>query len=942
MSGHKAASTYEKQLVALGRALQMLREEENTDVLIEKTLAFLHAEFDYELVWIGLYNRVTHRLMGRGGVTPNGEVGILVQEFALEPGDILEQVVIQQRPVGVPDLREEARAGKWRKFAQKLDIQASIVFPIRHRDSCLGVALLGSRLWGVSAQSNDKARLSMLLGALGAALYQTEVNLKRQQATHPATPLLSLLAELRSLPTVDDRLASITQKTHQFLAADRTHLYWYEPAGRHFWHRVGQPGNRRSPDRMGGRGVNPAAPGIYVEEANSFYQAMAAGQLISVGEADSSLSTELTRKLMQAMQGQSFLAAPILFEDELLGFLAVEGNDARIWSDDEKTYIRGAANLAALVSPLETSEALVRQVKLDQGLVAEVSRALYTEDDWNQVLVQCGNQLCDRLDAERFLVLAYDESQEKFSVVYQRYPNGKAAIPELLSTLNDIDWQMLERSKDTVSIEDLSDNLKLMAWRDRFLDLGIRSLLVCSTSLGNPLNGILVVGHRLPRTWSRIERDLVRVVSQQIGLVLRQWQLQEDVQQQHGFYDAIRYGLEVMQQTSVLQDLERSSVSHVAELLEVPLVALLTWSPGHKDARIAAVAIYDHRFAVNSQQPISVHTDQLIQWTLQSEGICPISSASLTPETRRWLSGSEIGQILTIALRTSGDHAPTGILVLADAFERFWSERQLNVLEILSHQLAWSRRYLMLTTQLAERQVQLEQLNWYKHRRIEEFCRSLNTYVKRLNDLSHQKDALASMRYHQIVRHLGDLVVTASPVLRLEHWQLHTFEQSISLVSLLKRAMERVEPLIRQRQLWYQVHNDSNVIIGGDVAKIEFVLHELLSLACRRSPQGGRLDVWCRPLDFHWLEISITDHGTVETRMLDELHGGQLADPLMPSTLDHPPGLHLLICQALVQQLGGDLELYRLEDSRILSRLVLAIATGDTSSPRRLPPRMRT
>ncbi|MEB3358942.1 MAG: GAF domain-containing protein [Synechococcales bacterium] len=933
-----SGQNYEKQLVALGRALQMLREEEDTDVLIEKTLAFLHAEFDYELVWIGLYNRTTHRLMGRGGITPNGEVGILVQEFALEPGDILEQVVIQQRPVGVPDLREEARSGKWRKVAQKLDIQGSIVFPIRHRDICLGVALLGSKLWGVSAQSDDKARLSMLLGGLGAALYQTEMNLQRQRTTHPATPLLSLLSGLRSLPSVDDRLACITLETHQFLSADRTHLYWYEAAGRRFWHRAGQPGNRRSPDRHPGRNGPPAAPDIYVEQANSFYQALAAGQLITVGEAGSSLSTELTGKLMQAMQGQSLLAAPVLFEDELLGFLAVEGNEARIWSDDEKTYMRGAANLAALVSPLESSERQVEQVKVDQALVAEVSRALYSEDDWHQVLIQCGNQLCERLEAERFLVLTYDESQEKFSIVHQCQPNGQAAVPGLLATLNDIDWQMLERSKDTVSIEDLNDNLKLMAWRDRFLDLGIRSLLVCSTSLGNPLHGIVVVGHRLPRTWSRIERNLVRIVSQQIGLVLRQWQLQNDVQQQHGFYDAIRYGLEVMQRTAVLVDLEQSSVSHIADLLEVPLVALLTWQPGQKEAKITAIAICDHRFGVNTDQAISIYTDQLVQWTLQSDGIYPVSSANLTPETRRWLCGTEIGQILTIALRTSTDYAPTGMLVIADAFERFWSEQQLNMLEILSLQLAWSRRHLMLTTQLAERQVQLEQLNWYKHRRIEELCRNLNSYVKRLNDLSHQKDALASMRYHQVVRQLGDLLTTANPVLRLEHWQLHHSSQSISLVSLVKRGMERVEPLIRQRQLWSQVHNDSNVDIGGDIAKIELVLHELLSLACRRSPQGGRLDVWCRPLDFHWLEISITDQGMVEARMLEELHGGRFTDLLMPSTLDHPPGLHLLICQSLVQQLGGDLELYRLEDGRILSRLVLAIATGDAQPPRRPPP----
>jgi len=100
---------------------------------------------------------------------------------------------------------------------------------------------------------------------------------------------------------------------------------------------------------------------------------------------------------------------------------------------------------------------------------------------------------------------------------------------------------------------------------------------------------------------------------------------------------------------------------------------------------------------------------------------------------------------------------------------------------------------------------------------------------------------------------------------------------------------------------------------------------------------GGRIDIWCRTLDPHWLELSITDNGVIEPRLLEELHTGRSQDLLAPSTLDQPPGLHLFICQSLMQQIGGEFNLYKLEDSRILSRLIIPISANNGSSSASVP-----
>ena len=57
MSQQERSKDLDEQIVALQRVLQTLREDENVEVLLETTLGYLQAEFDWRLIWIGLYDR---------------------------------------------------------------------------------------------------------------------------------------------------------------------------------------------------------------------------------------------------------------------------------------------------------------------------------------------------------------------------------------------------------------------------------------------------------------------------------------------------------------------------------------------------------------------------------------------------------------------------------------------------------------------------------------------------------------------------------------------------------------------------------------------------------------------------------------------------------------------------------------------------------------------
>lgn len=907
--GHSKETTQsEQQLIALSRVLQRLREGDTA--AIESIYAYLTTCFAFDLVWIGLYDRTEHRLFGKGGKSPIKDAPFLKQRFALTPGDVLEQVVIQQIPLTLPNLREEQRANEWRKFAEKANIQGTMISPISFKDRCYGVAIIGSNLWGNFPKPEEQSLISIALDEFAAILESAEKEWKRQQIKQLDRPMLSILSELRSLPNFEQRLDRIIDQTQNFVQPARTSVYWFERTRRYFW--------RRATSQKGTRLVDDSS-GLTVQEMSNFYQALQADQVIAIGESMSLIKADITIRVLEFIRAKSLIAAPILYQNELLGFLAAESDEPKIWQDEDKQFMRAAAQMIALVSPLEGMEDTIEQVKLDQALTAKIAQAIYSAGDGVAALQNAANLLNQRLKIDRVLALAYDPDQDAFEVRYQTQPKYKRPLPSWLASLSPIDWQMLEKQSTAIAIENLEDDLRFAAWRTPLLEMGVRSLLVCNTAPEKSVESLLILANEAPRSWNHSDSELTKIAAQQIGIVLRQWRLQQQTDQQQKVYQTIQWGLNTIQQTQHLDLLEKSALQYIAQILEAPMVVLVAWSAGRRVGRIVQ-SNQERKFNIDPVLKVSIETDIFLHRVLAHDGILSVSIDEIPIETRQWLNAPGIGQLLAVTLRTAPEHEPTAILLVADSLGRQWLDRQLSVLNTLVAQLAWSRRHLMVAEVLKRDRDRLERLSWYKHRRLEDMYRSVKFSVSRLSELA-QNDA----RQAQFVRQIDDAIEPVRQVIRDEQWQLTVRNETVQMIGLVRRALDRVDHLLKQRQLWSQVHHEINPMIFGDITKIELVLYELLLIACQRANPGGRIDIWCRQIDAEWMEIAITDDGTIEPRLVEELEAGRAVDLLAPSTLDKPPGLHLAICQSLMQQMGSEFNLYKLDDGRIMSRLVLPI-----------------
>jgi len=920
------SNIWDQQLVNLGRVLKILREEENVDVLISTTLDYIKDTFDHQLIWIALYDRSNHRLLGKGGVTPAGEIKFLKERFTLEPGDLLDQVIVLKKAIPISDLRQEKRSGEWQKLAIKFDIQGTLLFPIYHKDISCGLVLLGSRLWNVSSKTEERARLSVLLGTLGSTLCRLQSDLQYQQVKRLDAPLLSLLDKLRSLHSLNERLEEVVQKTHDFLMPSRTHVYWFEREHQYFWRRTINKQKNLTANR------NENTAGITVQEAPDLYKALVKDQLVVVVNAHNMTKGDVSTRVMEQFGAESLMAAPIIFQSELIGFFCVENDEARLWTDIEKNYLKGAAQLIALTAPLEEMESMVQRIASDQVLTAGIAKAIYTDADWQESLQIAAEQLCQRLSVERFWVILHNKDTGVFEIYFQYHPKNRRPIPNAFEEMATVDWQMMEQASETISIENFETDYRFISWRPTLMDMEVRSLLLSSTAIGKPLESILAVSHESARTWSRPERELVQAVAQQVGLILHQGHLQRQTDDRQKLHQAVQFGLVTLQQADSLEKLHPAAAQLLAQVMQAPLSVLVTWLPGRVGGQIAASFTSHDDFRLNFNETLlPIETDPLIQWTIQTEGILPLSIHDLLPQTLQWLNAKGIGQILAIALRTTPDHQPTGMLLVADKPGRRWLDRQLQAYSMLTNQLAWSRRHLVIVETLQHQRTELERLNWYKQRRIEDIYRSVGSGVQRLIELESRSDgddAVGNLRLQHSLKQLQASLSPLPQIIRKEQWRLRPSYETAPLAGLLKRSLERVDAIIKQRQMWSQVHNQASVMIAGDIAKIEMIVHELLLFACGRSEVGGRVDIWCRQIDERSLEVSITDNGEIDPSLLMEMHEGRSVDILTPSVLDQPPGLHLAICQSLMHEAGGDLSIYKLEDNRILSRLILPLSAS--------------
>lgn len=964
---HRVAS--EMALALLATTLDQIRQQTEVAPLWPLVIDFLGQLSGVHLVWVATYQNSDKSLHGQGGQTLLGSPNFLKQRFTTAAGGLLDQVIMQKHLVTVPDLQAEPRAGEWCRVAKKLRIQGTVVYPITHREDCLGLVLIGSNHWGEILQGQERYLVSILLSGLAQELSRLNTPQSRSVATPlsptrpttsltelspdsadqplpleppPASPDGTLVHELLQTvsqgPTLTARIDGLLQRIHQAIAPAHTSLFIWQAETQDYIRR------RTTSDKPLPRENERKNVLIPAQVIPTFCQTLRSGQVVAIGDAHSLVSSQSPIPLLQLLKAQAILAAPVILGEQLWGFLIADARESRIWSAADRQMLRVAAQFLALFTPVEIAESKLAQAETARELASGLTQAICADQDWQGVLRQACEQLVNHLQAQTILLIRHDSDTGTFTVIHQYpLPRGRAALGTL-PALSRLDWRNLSSQTVPEVVNDLAQDLRLISWHQKLLSLHCPAWVVLPTqNTGTPSN-FLLIGRNNGAAWLEPDLQLAQMIARQLGVMTQQWQLQQEAQQQQHLYQALQRGLVAIQKTQNLERLELASIQNLMELLQAPLAALITWQPGQAQGWIIAPPQVLPKFSIRANYEIDISRDPLIQAALEMSQadestflnhpdpypeVIQLCAADLTPETREWLTGPDIGQVLAMALRTDPEYQPSGVVIVADRADRTWPAAYFEAFITLVNHLAYAHRSISLSNSLIQGWQQLEMLNWYKHRRIEALYRDLgSTYQQLYQGLASNPPAPPAQLARtlpQFQSQLTDLI----PLLQQETWALKPASEpqseSLGLSTLLRRSLERIESLVKQKQLWTQVHNPEMLSVKGDIAKITLVLQELLLCAAQRSQAQGRIDVWCQAIDTQWLELSITDDGDIDPRLLIDLHHRDHLDWLAPSTLDHPPGRHLRACFGIVEQLGATLDLYKLEDGRVLSRLILPL-----------------
>ena len=65
----------------------------------------------------------------------------------------------------------------------------------------------------------------------------------------------------------------------------------------------------------------------------------------------------------------------------------------------------GAAQLVALVAPLENLENTIDRIREDHVLTSQVAQSIYVKSDWDTAINEIAAKLCDRLQVSGCMIL---------------------------------------------------------------------------------------------------------------------------------------------------------------------------------------------------------------------------------------------------------------------------------------------------------------------------------------------------------------------------------------------------------------------------------------------------------------------------------------------------------------------------------------------------------
>jgi methyl-accepting chemotaxis protein PixJ len=232
--------------------------------------------------------------------------------------------------------------------------------------------------------------------------------------------------------------------------------------------------------------------------------------------------------VLQSLQIQASLVAPILYEGRLLGLaIGQMCESARVWQQPEVDKFTTFASQLGSAIDRERSLAQQEIAERQQQLLSQISLQLRQSLDRDEIIDTALTSIRQGLGLDRAIFYTIDE-RGNGTIIAESLVSDKLSLLGTVidtETLQQISGENLERDLikafEDINLSNLPDALRQMMRHCQ-----VRANIVIPVLVENKLFGA-IGGHmcQKPRTWQQSEVDLLIQISTQMGLVLSQSQL---------------------------------------------------------------------------------------------------------------------------------------------------------------------------------------------------------------------------------------------------------------------------------------------------------------------------------------------------------------------------------------------------------------------------------
>jgi len=761
-----------------------------------------------------------------------------------------------------------------------------------------------------------------------------ESMLQREQQTIHRERLIGAIAQnIRQSLNLNYILSTTVEEVQQFLQAERVIIFRFGPS----WN-----------GRVVAEATEEEIPSILDQEIDDpcFREDMLAayrsGRIHSIDDVQTANIESCYAEMLQHYQVRALLVLPILVRHNLWGLLIVhQCSSARPWNEVNRQLLQQlSTQLAIGIHQAELYQQTQQQAQKER-LLNRIIQSVRNSLDLNTIFATATAEVGRLLEIDRVEIFQSLPYQKRWLNVASYRKNSDLPNALGLSVEDEQNWVMTQlRQGEFVQVHDYAaalnaagSNLQSQVFTGSWLHFPV---LARSTVWGS-----LSLCHQQPNwNWQEWELDLASAIADQLAIAIQQSELYQQVQTLNSNLESqVEERTAQLQQALRFEDLLRRIIDKVRESLDEAQIIQIVVQELANELLLDCcdIGYYNHdqqtcvifREHIRSVQiravegaviPIQTHNAEIHAQLLRGQyaHFCALPSASIirgTPQNFAILSCPLID-----------DQSVLGNIWLFRPHEQAFDDLEIRLVQQVANQCAIALRQSRLYQESLRQLTESERLNLLKDDFLSTISHELRTplsnirmatqmlevMLSRANVLSN--DSLPANRYFQILKEEcqreTQLVNDLLELTRVDAATEPLMPTQINLLALIPHTVEPFLDRFESKQLTLVYDLETNLPpLLTDLSYLERILTELLTNACKYTPDGETITVIARH-NRQQIQIGVRNSGVEipeaeRDRVFERFYRIPSNDPWRFSGI----GLGLALVKRLAARLGGSIYL---------------------------------